>query len=103
MAKVQIGKTTDLGPGKMKLVKIEGHGEIVLANVGGKFHAMKGTCGHEGGPLWEGELAENVITCPWHGAKWDVSSGNLVEFPLDLDPEPYYPVTVDGENLFIEI
>ena len=103
MAKVHIGKTTDLQPGKMKLVKIEGKDEIVLANVNGKFHAMRGHCNHEGGPLWEGELEQNVITCPWHGAKWDVSTGSLVEFPLDLDPEPYYAVTVEGEDLYIDV
>jgi len=103
MAKVLIGKVTDLEPGKLKLVKIEGKDEIVLANVGGKFHAMRGHCNHEGGPLWEGELDGNVITCPWHGAKWDVSNGSLVEFPLDLDPEPHYDVIVEGEELYIEI
>lgn len=102
MTKVAIGKISDFRPGLNK-VTIEGQEEIVLANIDGKFYAMKGTCNHQGGPLAEGELEGNVITCPWHGARWDVTTGNLVEFPMELDPEPVYTLTIEGEQLFLEV
>ncbi len=54
-------------------------------------------------PLSEGELNGNVITCPWHGAKWDVTTGKLVEFPLPLDDEKQYQAAVEGEDVFIEV
>jgi nitrite reductase/ring-hydroxylating ferredoxin subunit len=44
-----------------------------------------------------------VITCPWHGAQWDVTTGKLVEFPLPLDDERKYKATVEGGDVFIEV
>jgi len=103
LSKVHVGKQSELKPGTMKKVEVPGHDEIVLANVDGKFYAMRGLCNHQGGPLAEGELDKNVITCPWHGSQWDVTTGKLVEFPLELDDEPTYKVITEGEDLFIEI
>lgn len=102
MAKILIGKQSDFKPGLNK-VTVEGHDEIVLANIDGKFYAMRGLCNHQGGPLSEGELEGNVITCPWHGSRWDVTTGKLVEFPVELDDEPTYKVIVEGDQLFLEI
>ncbi|MDE1865930.1 MAG: Rieske 2Fe-2S domain-containing protein [Candidatus Micrarchaeota archaeon] len=103
MAKVSVGKVSEIPVGTLKAAHVEGKDEIVLANVGGTIYAMRGVCNHEGGPLPEGTLEETVITCPWHGAKWDVATGKCAEFPIDLDPEPTYPVTVEGDEIYIEI
>ncbi len=103
MAKVLAAKLSELGPGSMKKVEVAGMDDIVVANVGGKIYAMRGVCNHQGGPLSEGELNGNVITCPWHGAKWDVTTGKLVEFPLPLDDEKQYQAAVEGEDVFIEV
>ena len=103
MAKIAVGKVSELAPGSMKKVTIEGRDEIVLANVDGNFFAMRGLCNHQGGPLAEGEIEGKVITCPWHGAQWDVTTGKMVEFAMDLDPEPIYTVIVEGEDLFLDI
>ena len=103
MTRIFLTKVADLPPGKIKQVKVDGADDIVLANVGGTFHAMRGLCQHQGGPLGEGELAGNVITCPWHGAKWDVTSGKCVEFPLELEDEPTYKVIVEGDSVFVEL
>jgi nitrite reductase/ring-hydroxylating ferredoxin subunit len=64
---------------------------------------MRGLCHHQGGPLAEGELEGNIITCPWHGAKWDVTTGKLSEFAIELDDEPTYKVVEEGDELFIEV
>ena len=103
MAKVLVGKVSEIPVGSLKAAQVEGKDEIVLANVGGTIYAMRGLCNHQGGPLAEGTLEEAVITCPWHGAKWDVTSGKNVEFAIDLDPEPTYKVSVDGDDIFIEV
>lgn len=87
----------------MKKVVIEGRDEILVANVDGKFYAMRGVCNHAGGPLAEGELEGRIVTCPWHGSKWDVTTGKLAEFPIELDDEPTYNTLVEGDELFIEV
>ena len=102
MGKTLIGKQSELMPGTMKKVAVEGMDDIVVANVDGKFYAMRGVCNHQGGPLSEGELEANVITCPWHGAKWDVTTGKLAEFAIELDPEPTYKIVQEGDDLFVE-
>ncbi|MGI0100181.1 MAG: Rieske (2Fe-2S) protein [Candidatus Micrarchaeaceae archaeon] len=101
MAKISIGKQTDFKDGLNK-VSIEGMDDIVVAKIDGKFYAMRGICNHQGGPLAEGTLEANVITCPWHGAKWDVTTGKLVEFPMELDEEPTYQISTEGDELFID-
>lgn len=87
----------------MRKVEIPGSDELVVANVNGKFYAMRGLCNHQGGPLAEGEIEGNIVTCPWHGSKWDITTGKMVEFPIDLEPEPTYPVILEGENVFVEV
>jgi nitrite reductase/ring-hydroxylating ferredoxin subunit len=103
MAKIFLAKAAEVPPGKIKQIKVEGMDEIALANVGGTYYAMRGLCGHQEGPLGEGELEGNVVTCPWHGAKWDVTTGNLVEFPMELEKEPIYKVVVEGDSVFAEL
>ena len=75
---------------------------ILVANVEGIFYAMRATCNHMGGPLDEGTLEGNVVTCPLHGSKWDVKTGTLVRFARPLAPEPVYKVKVEGDQIFVE-
>ena len=48
---------------------------VALFNVDGAFHALDGICPHQGGPLGKGMLTGCVVTCPWHGWQFDVTSG----------------------------
>ena len=68
MAKmIKIAQTGDLAPGTGKVVEAEGL-RIALFHVEGAFSAIDNTCPHRGGPLGEGELTGEIVTCPWHGA-----------------------------------
>jgi nitrite reductase/ring-hydroxylating ferredoxin subunit len=102
MAKIFVAKVSELAPGSTKQVKISDGKEVVVANIDGKFYSIGGICNHAGGPLGEGTLEGNVITCPWHGSKWDVTTGKMVEFAMDLDPEPVYQVSVEGDSVYVE-
>lgn len=93
----------DLKPNSMKQLKVEGMDDIVLANVDGKFYAMRGICNHQEGPLGEGELEGKVVICPWHQSKWDITTGKLIEFPMELDDEPTYNVVVEAGKVYIEV
>ena len=71
---VKVGEVADVPPGSGKCVEVNGR-QIALFNVGGTFHAIDNTCLHRGGPLAEGELDGTVVTCPWHGWQYDVTTG----------------------------
>ena len=94
-------KTSDLNPGEMKAVTVNGS-EIVVANVEGNFCAFGGICPHEGGPLAEGELDGDVVTCPWHFTEFDVRTGEALEGVTD-EPIPVYEVHVEGDDVKVAI
>ncbi len=102
MVKISVGKMSDVYPGKMIGSQIDGE-KILVANVDGKFYAMRSTCKHRGGPLLEGKLEGKVVTCPWHGSKWDVTTGDHPGRMRSLPGEPVYKVTVEGDEIFVEI
>src|SRR2546428_9544148 len=54
---------------------------FALFKVGGKVYCLDNTCTHLGGPLCQGRLQGSVIQCPWHGSRFDVTSGNVVGPP----------------------
>ena len=101
MAKIVVGKTSDITEGKLTHVTATGK-EILVANVGGNYYAINNICNHAGAELHEGELGKE-LTCPWHGAKWDVTTGNLIWFPQKLNSEESFKVNVDNDTLYIEV
>ncbi len=77
-----VAKASEVVPGEMKLVEVGGD-EVVIANVNGEFFAFSDTCTHEGGPLSDGELEGDIVTCPWHFTPFNVRSincSNLLTF-----------------------
>ena len=66
--------TGALKPGEVSEV-IAGGTAICVANVDGAFHALSNICPHAGGPLGEGSLEGNILTCPYHGWTFDVTDG----------------------------
>jgi 3-phenylpropionate/trans-cinnamate dioxygenase ferredoxin component len=98
---VKVGQTDEIPVGRAKLVEINGK-EIAVFNVGGTYHAIDNTCTHVGGPLCEGEIDGSEVTCPWHGAVFDVTSGQVLGPPA---PESVarYNVRVNSSDIEIEI
>lgn len=66
--------TTEIAPGTGKTVTLGGK-TIALFNVNGAFHALDNVCPHRAGPLGEGRLDGKVVSCPWHGWTFDVTTG----------------------------
>ena len=92
-----VAQGSEIAPGEMKLVDLEGE-EVVIANVDGTYYAFSNTCTHEGGPLVDGELDGETVTCPWHFTVFDVKSGEALEGVTDA-PVPTYEVRLEGENI----
>jgi nitrite reductase/ring-hydroxylating ferredoxin subunit len=102
MAKVVVGKTSDIEEGKLVNITASGK-ELVVTKLDGNYYAIDNICTHAGAELHEGELSNSELTCPWHGAKWDIKTGNLISFPQKLKPLQSHRVSVENDTLFIEV
>jgi nitrite reductase/ring-hydroxylating ferredoxin subunit len=102
MGKIIVGKTTDIPPGEMIKVSIDGR-DILVANIDNNFCATDDSCTHSGSSLSEGKLDGCVITCGWHAAEFDCKTGKLVKFPAKIRDLASYNVTVESENIFVEM
>jgi len=71
---VKAMNVSDVPQGTGSIVAI-GDKQIAVFCVEGQYYAIDNTCPHRGGPLGEGELDGPVVTCPWHGWEFDVTTG----------------------------
>ena len=101
MVRTLVGKTTEITAGQMKKVSVDGN-EIIVINFNGNYFAVDDTCTHAGGSLSEGKLEGSAITCDWHGAQFECSSGKLIKFPGEIDDLRSYDVVIESDNIFVE-
>jgi len=98
---VAIARVSELAAGEMKFAAVDGQ-RIVLANVEGRFYALRDVCGHRNAPLSRGRLLGHLIECPLHFALFDLRTGKLVDGPISADV-PAYEVRVEGEAVYIKL
>ena len=98
---LKVATTDEIPAGQAKLVEINGI-EIAIFNISGSYHAIDNTCTHVGGPLCEGEIAGAEVTCPWHGAVFDVTSGQVLGPPAASSVKRYN-VRVEGADIEVEV
>ena len=97
---VTAAKQQDIPPGTGVASECGGR-PVAIFNIEGNFHAVQGKCPHRGGPLGEGELEGNVVTCPWHAWRFDVCTGANADNPnLKLT---CFPVKLEGDDILVEI
>jgi nitrite reductase/ring-hydroxylating ferredoxin subunit len=96
-----VARTDELTPGQGKLVEVNQQ-RIALFNVGGRYYAVDDICPHRGGPLSEGELEGTTVACPWHGATFDVATGEVTRSPAAVGVATY-AVRVEGEAIAIAV
>ncbi|MDH5430447.1 MAG: non-heme iron oxygenase ferredoxin subunit [Nitrosopumilus sp.] len=102
MGKIIAGKTSDISPGKMIKVSIDGR-DILVTNINGNYYATDDSCTHSGSSLSEGKLDGCTITCGWHAAEFDCKTGKLVKFPTKIRDLTSYNVVVESDNVFLEM
>jgi 3-phenylpropionate/trans-cinnamate dioxygenase ferredoxin component len=69
---------------------------IILFNVDGHFYAVENMCSHEEYELAEGDLEGCILTCPKHGATFDIRTGQHLTTPAYF-PIKSFPVRVEGD------
>ena len=97
---VKVCKTSDIKAGSGRSIEVNGK-PIAIFNVDGNFYAINDTCAHRGGPLGEGELDGTTVICPWHGWRYNVTTGENELVP-DL-PMEKYEVTVEGDDVLVNL
>ncbi len=95
----RVAKEEELAEGKPISVKV-GKSTVLIVRQGDNIHACGGKCSHYGGPLAEGLLMGDVITCPWHSARFDVRTGQMVS-PPGLDDVGCYAVKVEDGEVYV--
>lgn len=97
---IKVASKSDVSPGSGIKVEVNGK-EVALFNCDGSFYAMDDTCLHRGGPLSEGSLEDKVVTCPWHGWQYDVTSGACLTNPSVSQNQ--YQIKVEGDDILISV
>ena len=87
-------------PGESKIVNANGT-DIALFNVDGEFFAISNICLHRGGPLGEGFVEGDVVTCPWHGWRYNVKTGANAMIPSQKVAS--YQVKIEGNNILVAL
>ena len=98
---VRVAAKSEIAPETSKLVEVAGK-KIAVFNVDGTFCAIDDTCTHKGGPLSEGEVEGDEVTCPWHGATFNMKTGEATGGPAPAGVT-CYTIRVEGDNVEIEM
>jgi 3-phenylpropionate/trans-cinnamate dioxygenase ferredoxin component len=93
---VTIAPAADLSNGERLFVEIDEQ-QIVIFNIAGQYFAIGDVCSHDNGPLGDGDLEGYEITCPRHGAVFDVRTGKVLSLPAIVDIPAYPTRVVDGQ------
>lgn len=105
---VYAAKASDIAVGETKKLPLGDFG-VLIANVKDEFYAVDALCTHYGGDLSEGKLEGKTITCPVHGAKFDVTDGKVVSPPTEPLDRPEieslitYPLKVENGEIYVKV
>ena len=102
MGKVQqVADRSEVSPGRPLCVKVDGR-SIAIFDLGGTCLAVDDECTHAGGNLSEGVVENGIVTCPWHGARFDLATGAVLTGPAG-SPVKSYPVRIEGSGIWLDV
>jgi 3-phenylpropionate/trans-cinnamate dioxygenase ferredoxin subunit len=93
-------RVEDFPPGTVRTLEIEGT-LIAVFNLNGRFHAIEDLCSHEAETLSDGEIADDEIVCPRHGARFSILTGQALSPPA-YEPVATFPVQVEGGTVMVK-
>lgn len=101
--KVRVCAASEIKPEQPSKFEVEGEGPLAVYKVEDKFYVTSDVCTHSTASLADdGELEGFVIECTWHGGKFDIRTGDFLSMPCTV-PLKTYPVTVEGDDLFVTL
>ena len=96
----KIAEKSEVTSGKGKAFKIDGK-QIAVFNQGG-YHAMDDLCVHQDGSIAPGKLEGDIVECPLHFWKYNIKTGELVDYLKDIKLETYSVQSRD-DGLYVDI
>ena len=99
-SRLRVGTPADFTPGAGRIVDAGGR-TFAIFNIEGRYFALDNACPHRGGPLGEGDLDGATVSCPWHGWRWDVTTGVNVNNPAVK--VGCFAVTVEDGGVFVDL
>jgi len=96
---VEVAEEATIEEGKMQRVQANTT-PVLLVRLAGTIYAMAATCTHAGGPLDEGSLEGDVVSCPWHGSRFCVRNGEARGGPATF-PQPKFEVRVQAGKVAV--
>jgi nitrite reductase/ring-hydroxylating ferredoxin subunit len=98
---IEVASVDQIKNGELKVFDVNGE-SIILINLNGQFYAYKNQCSHMELELTDAEIEGEILTCPWHGAQFDIKTGEVVRLPAS-EPLEKYEIKVEGGKIFIKI
>lgn len=98
---ITVGTIDELPPGGEPIVVDINRRWVAIYNIDGNYHAIEDRCTHDDGPLAEGAFDGCVVTCPRHGARFDVTNGEALSGPAGTVNVPTYEVRVVDDEIQI--
>ncbi|MCC6457208.1 MAG: Rieske 2Fe-2S domain-containing protein [Caldilineaceae bacterium] len=100
LRRVAVATVGEIPDGQRKIVQVDNL-SIGVFHHEGAWYAVRNSCVHQGGPVATGLLEGDVLTCPWHGYRYDLRSGICLADPdAELDR---YPVTVAEDTIYLDV
>ncbi len=97
----RVAGQADLLPGSTLRVEVDGF-VICVVNTEGSFYALRDNCSHKDFPLSEGEVLGHRLTCAWHGASFDVTTGNALSLPA-VKPVQTFDVELEDGGVWVRL
>jgi nitrite reductase/ring-hydroxylating ferredoxin subunit/uncharacterized membrane protein len=91
----------DLAQDELRRVEVAGTGVLLSRSSDGEVCAIAATCNHFSGPLEQGEREDGTVVCPWHGSRFDLCSGKVIDGPA-IFPQSRYETRVRQGRIEVE-
>jgi 3-phenylpropionate/trans-cinnamate dioxygenase ferredoxin subunit len=108
MSLVEVCQVSDVPKGTMKSYSVDGK-QVCISNIDGKIYAINNVCTHADGNLSKGKLEGNIVICPNHGSKFDVTTGKCMSGPkigffrIKAKDDTSYEVKIEGNKIKINV
>ncbi len=96
---IKVAEQDEIEEGDLFPIEVDGE-PICLTRIDGSICAFTDNCTHISGPLHQGELDGHILTCPWHGAQFDVRTGKVLRGPARQDLMTY-PIKIEGKAVLL--
>ena len=100
MSFVRVASVDDIPEGEGRVFNANGI-PVALFKVNGEFYAIHNSCAHKSGPLGEGFLEDNVVTCPHHGWTYDITTGKCLNVPTAAVRK--FQVKTEGKDVLVDV